>query len=109
MRQYVRVEGGKVMEVVEHPDDFNIPPAYHPSLMWIEVTDVRPAPQVGWLFDRGTGVFAAVRPQAEPPDPTDEIGGALLNLKGSGATTDQLIDVLLGNAGRQGRIAGQSV
>ena len=109
MRQYARIEGREVKEVIEHPDTFNIPPEYHPSLSWIEITGVTPAPRVGWLFDRGTGVFVATRPPSEPPDPGDEIVVALQSLKGSNATIDQLIDVLLGDAGRQGRIAGQPV
>lgn len=106
MRQYARIEGGKVTEVAEHPDDFKIAPAYHPSFQWIEVTDARSAPQVGWLFDRSDGVFIATRPGSEPPDPSDEVVLALEAIRGTGATVDQLIDALVGDTGRQGRIAG---
>jgi len=44
-----------------------------------------------------------------PTDPDDELVVALTDLKNTGATVDQLIDALLGNAGRQGRISGRSI
>ncbi|KKK87658.1 hypothetical protein LCGC14_2751040 [marine sediment metagenome] len=42
-----------------------------------------------------------------PPNPSLELEAALTGLKGTGATIDQLIDALLGQAGKAGRIAGR--
>lgn len=43
------------------------------------------------------------------PDPNDELAASLQSLKDTDATVDQLIDALLGNVGRKGRIAGRTV
>ena len=43
------------------------------------------------------------------PGPDEELEAALGALRGTDATVDQLIDALLGRAGRKGRIAGRPV
>ena len=44
----------------------------------------------------------------EPLSPDDELDAVLASLKGTGATTDQLIDALRGQSGKKGRIAGRT-
>ncbi len=66
-------------------------------------------------WDAGAGALrlateteiAAWDAKFNPPDPSTELEAALQGLKGTGATIDQLIDVLLGQAGKAGRIAGR--
>ncbi len=59
-----------------------------------------------WIAAGNTPLAADLPPQP-PPDPNDELEAALNALKGTGATIDQLIDALLGQAGKAGRIAGR--
>lgn len=59
------------------------------------------------LWD-GAGIVA--NPTLGPPlDPNDEFYAALIVLKGTGASVDDLIDVMLGQTGKAGRIAGRPV
>lgn len=49
--------------------------------------------------------------EARPPelDPNEALTASLIALKGTGATVDQVIDVLLGNLGGKGRVAARMV
>jgi hypothetical protein len=40
-------------------------PVYHPSIPQpVEVTDLDPQPETGWIYDPGTGIFTAPPPPA---------------------------------------------
>ena len=47
--------------------------------------------------------------QVARKDPTAELLTAVLELKGTGASVDQLIDALTGGTGKAGRIAGRPI
>lgn len=71
MKRYARIETGQVKEIRE--DETALPP-FHPSLTWVEVTAVIPAPQEGWSYHATTGVFAAPPPPPTPPIVPDAEG-----------------------------------
>lgn len=109
MRQYALIEGDVVKEIINRFDSFDISKAYHPSLIWVEITGITPAPKDEWIKTGTT--FAAPPPTLGPPiamDYSAELDGALETLKNTGATVDQLIDVLRGiGTGRSGRVGGR--
>ncbi|MGG5150452.1 tail fiber assembly protein [Alcaligenes aquatilis] len=49
MKQYVLIIDGAVAETLETGGDIAV--MFHPDLEWVEVTDIDPMPQAGWLFD----------------------------------------------------------
>lgn len=63
---YARITNGIVAELFTLPA--GSPPIaemFHPSLTWVDVTNVSPAPQAGWSYSGGS--FA---PPPAPPAPT---------------------------------------
>ena len=67
-----------------------------------------------WTGERYTELLPDDHPEVmafrqPPPDPTEELLAGLTALRGTGATVDQLIDVLTGTAGKKGRVAGRPV
>lgn len=49
MKNYARIEDKRVAEIVTldvEPDAL-----YHPSLVWVDVTNMNPAPKVSYLYD----------------------------------------------------------
>lgn len=49
MKNYARIEDKRVAEIVAldvEPDAL-----YHPSLVWVDVTNINPAPEVSYLYD----------------------------------------------------------
>lgn len=46
MSLYARIYDGEVAELFRSADD--ITTLFNPSLVWVDVTNVSPAPQVGW-------------------------------------------------------------
>lgn len=82
MKQYARVEDGTVEEIINRSDTFDMSNAYHPSLVWVEITGIVPIPQEGWIQ---TGeVFEAPSPPPLPqPSPLNaEELYAMLKAKG---------------------------
>ena len=80
-----------------------------PELTWHNLAGLTPQPKVGWSYDGA--VFSPPSPPPivpSLPDPGDELNASLVALKGTGATVDQLIDVLMGKVGK-GRVAGRPV
>lgn len=51
MRTYVNVRDGQVVEVLA--TDRDITEMFHPDLVWIDVTDEKARPTVGWLMVDG--------------------------------------------------------
>lgn len=74
MKTYARIDGGVVMELFS--TDLDITELFHPELVWIDVTDVSPAPQERWLYDGST--FAEPPPPPEPPPAPEPTKAELL-------------------------------
>lgn len=53
MKIFARIENGCVMELVTPLDGFTIKDSYHPIVasQFIDVTDVKPTPEHGWIYD----------------------------------------------------------
>lgn len=49
MKIYARIEGKRVVEIVSL--DVEPETLYHPSLVWVDITNMNPAPEVSYLFD----------------------------------------------------------
>ena len=49
MKTYARIDAGKVVELFETEGDIST--MFHPSLQWVEITKVKPAVGVGFLYD----------------------------------------------------------
>lgn len=49
MRTYARIQDGVVFEFFA--TDGNISEMFHPSLVWIDVTEMEPQPELGSRFD----------------------------------------------------------
>lgn len=67
---YARIEAGTVREIISRADNFDLTKAYHPSLVWVDITGVTPAPNEYWFYDGTT--FSPPLPPAPPPT-NDEI------------------------------------
>ena len=115
MKQYARIDGGTVREIISRSNAFAMSKAYHPSLVWIEITGVVPVPQEDWLYD-GTNFSAPLPPPPPPPkpDPGDELDAALAALDptvvadlATRAFLTDFLKALHGQAGKAGRVAGR--
>lgn len=51
MKRYARIQDGVVFEFFE--TDGDITQMFHPSLVWIEITDLDPQPECGWIYQDG--------------------------------------------------------
>jgi hypothetical protein len=60
MKSYARIDGGQVVEIFQTGG--NITEMFHPSLVWVDITNINPQPQEGWSYN-GTNFTA-------PPVPT---------------------------------------
>ena len=61
MKKYALIQNGKVHEVINIEDNTpTIHDRYHPDFCrcMSDITMLIPQPQVGWLFDWNTGIFA---------------------------------------------------
>jgi len=56
MKKYARIDNGIVAELFE--TDAEIKKLFHPSLMWVDITDLPHKPLEGWQFK--AGVFSAI-------------------------------------------------
>lgn len=57
---YALVHEGRVVQIA--PDKFPV----HPSLEWIDLTNVNPKPQAGWTYNGTFSAPAAIVPPSEP-------------------------------------------
>lgn len=60
MSTYARIENSKIAEFFETADD--ISQLFHPSLIWIDVTNVTPAPKIGWNASNDNGSWTFTEP-----------------------------------------------
>lgn len=65
MRRYARIFEGRVFELFDTPDD--ITQMFHADLIWIDVTDISPAPQCEWSAIETEGVWSFAQPVIAPP------------------------------------------
>lgn len=77
MKTYIRIQNGICFEAVS--TDLDIATIYHPSLEWIDITDITPTPSVGWTYSNG--VFT----EAE----ADVSLNILVTVDSSNTTTDE--------------------
>lgn len=63
MKIYARIEGKRVVEIVSL--DVEPETLYHPSLVWVDVTNMNPLPGVSYLYD-GKVFTAPVYETQEP-------------------------------------------
>lgn len=63
MKNYARIEDQIVAEIVSL--DVDPKTLYHPSLVWVDITSLNPAPAVGYLYQAGE--FTAPVIEAEDP------------------------------------------
>ncbi len=56
MRTYMRIEEGKVVEFFS--TDGNMKEMFHPSLVWVDISGVTPAPIIGSVL-KADGTFSA--------------------------------------------------
>lgn len=48
-------------------------PEFAPNIILVDISDITPLPQEGWLYDAETGTFSEPPPEPiEPPEPTLE-------------------------------------
>ncbi|WP_454763390.1 hypothetical protein [Cupriavidus campinensis] len=51
---FARVFEGKVVELFAEPDDgFEMKDRFHPSLVWVDVSQLEPLPEQGWTAVQG--------------------------------------------------------
>ncbi|WP_459177416.1 hypothetical protein [Ewingella americana] len=51
MKKYARINNGMVAELFE--TDTDIKKLFHPSLIWVDITDLPHKPSEGWQFKEG--------------------------------------------------------
>lgn len=79
---------GQVFELLTVPTGTVIGTLFHPALVWVDVTAVSPAPQVGWTATETNGVWSFAAPVVPAPTLAQQAGAALyagmtLTLSGS--------------------------
>lgn len=62
MKTYARIQNALVAELLE--TDGNIVEMFHPSIIWVEISNLNPMPAIGWSY--ANGLFTA------PPPPSIE-------------------------------------
>jgi hypothetical protein len=63
--RYARIENDTVVELLDLPNDMSIVGRFHPSLVWVPVTN--PAVEQGWSYNGGA--FAPPSPPVDPDPP----------------------------------------
>ncbi|WP_286882050.1 tail fiber assembly protein [Pantoea sp. UBA5037] len=48
MAKYARIDNGSVAEIFETEED--ITQLFHPDLIWVDITNVDPSPEYGWIY-----------------------------------------------------------
>ena len=48
MAKYARIDNGSVAEIFETEQD--ITKLFHPDLIWVDITNVDPSPEYGWIY-----------------------------------------------------------
>jgi hypothetical protein len=67
-KTYARIQGGIVVELVELDASLDVAVVFNPSLTFIDVTGVSPAPQPYWSYTAPSTFAAAAEPVLRPAD-----------------------------------------
>jgi hypothetical protein len=62
MREYARIQDGMVYEI--YKTDGDIATMFHPSLIWVDITDIAPQPDYGWLATKSGDTWTFTSPSA---------------------------------------------
>ena len=62
-KNYARIDGGLVVELFSTSGD--ITQIFHPSLIWVDITTLSPAPQAGWSANQAAGAWTFAAPPAQ--------------------------------------------
>lgn len=60
MRKYANIQIGEVFEIIE--TDAPIDSLYHPSFIWVDITDLSPQPEQHWAADEKNGKWSFSKP-----------------------------------------------
>ncbi|MCU0119542.1 hypothetical protein N8H74_14850 [Pseudomonas sp. B2M1-30] len=68
MKTYARIVENTVVELFS--TEGNISEMFHPDLLWVDITDVIPAPQIDWTANFGTLGWVYSSPESQVQDGT---------------------------------------
>ncbi|VVP78055.1 hypothetical protein [Pseudomonas fluorescens] len=68
MKTYARIFNSTVVELFS--TDGNMAEMFHPDLLWIDITEITPAPQIDWTAHFGTLGWVFASPEEHAPDGT---------------------------------------
>lgn len=60
---YARIDGGLIAEIFQTAGD--ITTMFHPSLVWVDVTSITPAPAPGWAASQSGGQWSFSAPASK--------------------------------------------
>ena len=66
MKTYARITQNTVVELFS--TDGNMAEMFHPDLLWIDITEITPAPQIDWTANFGTLGWFFASPEEPTPD-----------------------------------------
>ena len=68
MKTYARIVNNTVVELFS--TDGNMAEMFHPDLIWIDITDITPLPQIDWNANFGTLGWVFKAPEVAAPNNT---------------------------------------
>lgn len=68
MKTYARIVNSTVVELFS--TEGNMAEMFHPDLLWIDITDITPTPQIDWAANFGTLGWVFTSPEELAPDST---------------------------------------
>jgi hypothetical protein len=63
---FARIEDGLVVELFTPPEGVDIADCFHEGLTWIDISNIDPAPDIGWSATQGDGDAWSFAPPAAP-------------------------------------------
>jgi hypothetical protein len=66
MKTYARIANNTVVELFS--TDGNMAKMFHPDLLWVDITEVTPAPQIDWNANFGNLGWVFAAPEEPAPD-----------------------------------------
>ncbi|WP_025110825.1 hypothetical protein [Pseudomonas sp. H1h] len=68
MKTYARIVNNTVVELFS--TEGNMAEMFHPDLLWVDITDITPTPQIDWTANFGTLGWVFVSTEEKVPDST---------------------------------------
>ncbi|WP_180699627.1 hypothetical protein [Pseudomonas crudilactis] len=68
MKTYARIVNDAVVELFS--TDGNMAEMFHPDLLWVDITEIIPTPQINWTANFGTLGWVFASPGEPAPDST---------------------------------------